>query len=77
MIPTLGAGGAEKQFNLLSNELLKHNFETYFVLTQTNKQFYDTLGTKSIVLKANVENIFLLHIKKFLSLIKFIKKKTG
>ena len=53
----MGAGGAEKQFNLLSNELLKYNFKTYFVFTREKDSFYDILGTESTILENSIKKL--------------------
>ena len=71
LIHSFSAGGAEKQFIMLSRKLSEKGYENLFILYKYNKPFYDV---KNITIKY-IPKIHKIDLFFLFSLVKFVKKE--
>jgi glycosyltransferase involved in cell wall biosynthesis len=71
LIHSFSAGGAEKQFIMLSRKLSEKGYENLFILYKNNKPFYDV---KNITIKY-VPKIHKIDLSFLFSLVKLVKKE--
>jgi len=71
LIHSFSAGGAEKQFSMLSRKLSEKGYENLFIIYKNTEPFYDV---KNIVIKY-VPKKYKIDIFFLLSLVKLIKKE--
>ena len=71
LIHSFSAGGAEKQFNMLSRKLSEKGYENLFIVYKNTEPFYDV---KNIVIKY-IPKKHKIDIFFLLSLVKLIKKE--
>ena len=71
LIHSFSAGGAEKQFNMLSKKLSEKGYENFFIVYKNTDHFYDikNITIKYVPKKHKIDLFFLL------SLVKLIKKE--
>jgi len=71
LIHSFSAGGAEKQFNMLSTKLSEKGYENFFIVYKNTEHFYDV---KNIIIKY-VPKKYKIDLFFLLSLVKLIKKE--
>lgn len=71
LIHSFSAGGAEKQFNMLSRKLSEKGYNNIFIIYKNTEHFYDV---KNIIIKY-VPKIHKIDLFFLFSLAKFVKKE--
>jgi glycosyltransferase involved in cell wall biosynthesis len=71
LIHSFSAGGAEKQFNMLSRKLSEKGYENLFITYKNTPNFYDV---KKIEIK-HIPKKFKIDIFFLISLVKYVKKE--